>query len=100
MAFYTQNKNQIILTVRVSPNARRSGFDGLWDDTAVRVALFAPPVDGKANEALIDFLADFFDLRKSAIKILSGHTARLKRLSLTFPDDDSATTATEKLKSL
>ena len=99
MAFYTQNKNELILTVRVSPNARRSGFDGLWNE-AVKVALFAPPVDGKANEALVDFLADFFDVRKSAIKILSGHTSRMKRVSLSFPTEPTALTALQKLKDI
>ncbi|MBR6411559.1 MAG: YggU family protein [Alphaproteobacteria bacterium] len=99
MAFYSQNKNQLILTVRVSPNARRSGFDGLWDE-ALKVALFAPPVDGKANEALIKFLSDFFAVRKSAIEILSGTTSRMKRVSLAFQTESDATRAAEKLKDI
>ena len=99
MAFYTQNKNELILTVRVSPNARRSGFDGLFND-ALRVALHAPPVDGKANDALIDFLSDFFDIRKSAVKILSGATNRMKRLSLTFPTESAAQKGAQKVKEL
>jgi len=94
-----QNKNQVILTVRVSPNARRSGFNGVFNN-AVRIALCAPPVDGKANESLIDFLSDYFDIRKSAINILSGETNRMKRLSLTFSTELAATQAIEKLKTL
>jgi len=100
MAFYSQNKNQIILTVRVSPNARRSGFDGLWNAEAIRVALFAPPVDGKANEALIDFLSDYFGIRKSAIEILTGTTARLKRVALSFATESATLTAIERLRKL
>ena len=99
MAFYTQKQNQLILAVRVSPNARRSGFDGLWNE-AVKVALFAPPVDGKANKALIDFLSDFFDLRPGAIDILSGATSRLKRVSLTFPTEEATQSALQKLKGI
>ena len=99
MAFYSQNKSELILTVRVSPNARRSGFDGLWNE-AVKVALFAPPVDGKANEALIDFLADFFNLRKSAIKILSGTTSRMKRVLLSFPTESAVSEGLNKLKNI
>ena len=95
----SQNKNQVILTVRVSPNARRSGFDGLFNN-ALRVALQAPPVDGKANEALIEFLSDFFDVRKSAITILSGETSRMKRISLLFSSESSAQTALKKTKDL
>ena len=99
MAFYTQNKNELILTVRVLPNARRSGFDGLFND-ALRVALHAPPVDGKANDALIDFLSDFFDIRKSAIEILSGATNRMKKISLSFSTESAARSAAEKLKDI
>jgi len=95
----SQNKNQVILTVRVSPNARRSGFDGLFNN-ALRVALQAPPVDGKANEALIKFLSDFFEIRKSAITILSGETSRMKRVSLLFSSESSAQTALGKIKEL
>ena len=94
-----QNKNQLILTVRVSPNARRSGFDGLFNN-ALRVALQAPPVDGKANAALIEFLSDFFDLRKSAITLLSGETSRMKRVSLSFPTEAAVQKATQKLKNI
>ena len=100
MTFVQQNKNQLILTVRVSPNARRSNFDGLWNNTHLKIALFAPPVDGKANEALIDFLADFFHLRKSAVHLLSGHTSRIKRLSLSFSSKTNADTALSFLNNL
>ena len=100
MPFVQQNKNQLTLTVRVSPNARRSNFDGLWNNTHLKIALSAPPVDGKANEALIDFLADFFHLRKSAIQFLSGDTSRIKRLSLTFSTESDALAALLKLKDI
>ena len=99
MPFYSQDKNKLILTVRVSPNARRSGFDGLWNE-AIKVALFAPPVDGKANEALIQFLSDYFNLRKSAITILSGAAARMKRVSLTFQSEADTAAAIDKITHL
>ena len=98
MPVVQQNNNLLILTVRVLPNARRSSFDGLWNGTHLKIALSAPPVDGKANEALIDFCADYFHLRKSAITLLSGHTGRIKRLSLTFPTANDAQTAFSQLQ--
>ena len=98
MPFIEQTNCQLILTVRVLPNARRSNFDGLWNGTHLKIALSAPPVDGKANEALIDFLSDFFHLRKSAISLLSGQTGRIKRLSLSFPTESDAQSATAKIK--
>lgn len=65
------------VTVRVSPNASRSeivsrGRDG-W-----KVRLSAPPVDGKANEALIRLFADEFDCAPSEVRIVRGQTGKVK----------------------
>lgn len=65
------------LTLRVSPNASKSevvsrGRDG-W-----KVRLAAPPVDGKANDALIRLLADEFDCAPSEIQIMRGQTGKVK----------------------
>ena len=89
-SYVTQQGNRLILSVRVSPNAKRSGIEGVWNGTHLKIALSAPPVDGKANEALIDFLADLCGIRKSAIALLSGQTGRLKRVSLTFQTEADA----------
>ena len=89
-SYVTQQGNRLILSVRVSPNAKRSGIEGVWNGTHLKIALSAPPVDGKANEALIDFLADLCGIRKSAITLLSGQTGRLKRVSLTFQTEADA----------
>ena len=97
---FQQNQTKIILTVRVNPNARRSGFEGLWNQTHLKIALTAPPVDGKANEALSEFLSDFFDLRKSAITLVSGQTGRIKKLELSFPSQTACDKALQKLKDI
>ncbi|MDY6407344.1 MAG: DUF167 domain-containing protein [Pseudomonadota bacterium] len=96
---FVQQKETIILTVRVSPNARRSGFNGVFND-ALRISLLAPPVDGQANKALVEFLSDFFSLRKSAIDIVSGQTGRIKTIRLLFPSESACNKASEKLKPL
>ena len=97
---FQQNKTKLTLAVRVNPNARRSGFEGLWNQTHLKVALTAPPVDGKANEALIEFLSDFFALRKSAIAILSGQTGRIKKIELSFLSEKECENAVQKLKDI
>ncbi|MBR5130140.1 MAG: YggU family protein [Alphaproteobacteria bacterium] len=71
-----------LIKIRVSPNAKRNGFEGVWNDTHLKLALRAPAVDGKANEAVIDFLSDFFHIKKSQIEIVSGQTNRCKTLRL------------------
>lgn len=73
------------LAVRVLPNARRTGIAGVWNGAAVKIALSAPAVDGKANEALTAFLAEALDVRKSAITLLFGQTGRDKRLFIQGP---------------
>ena len=97
---FSQQNNKLFLTVRVSPNAKRSGFEGLWNKTHIKIALTAPPVDGKANEFLIQFLSDYFNLRKSAISILSGQTGRIKKVSLSFLSDKDIDQAVKKLQNI
>jgi uncharacterized protein (TIGR00251 family) len=70
------------ITIRVHPGARRNAVTGIHDE-AVKIALTAPPVDGKANEALIAFLADTLRLPRARIAIVSGLISRTKLLRIT-----------------
>lgn len=63
--------------VKVQPRAHRNAITGAVGD-ALKLALTAPPVEGKANKAVIDFFADFFDIPCSSVTITSGQTRRLK----------------------
>ena len=76
----------VLLAVRITPRGGRNAIDGVGTDGAgraeLRIRLAAPPVDGAANAALIDFLAATLRLRKRDITILSGETGRSKRLLL------------------
>jgi len=69
------------LAVSVSPNARRTAADGLHDG-ALRVRLAAPPVDGKANELLVAWLAGELGLPRRAVTLVRGQAARRKWLAL------------------
>jgi uncharacterized protein (TIGR00251 family) len=71
----------MILSVRVIPRSPRSKIDGRRGD-ALLVRLAAPPVDGAANEALIDLLSREFQIPKRQVAILSGTTSRDKRVEL------------------
>ncbi len=82
MAFYTLNERTLILNVRACPGAKREGFEGLWNNTHVKIALRARAVDGKANDALIDFLAETFKVKKNDIILMLGKTARLKTFKI------------------
>jgi len=51
-------------------------------DGRLKIALAAPPVDGEANAALIEFLSDALDVRKADVELLDGDTNRRKRLAI------------------
>lgn len=71
----------ITLTLHIQPGAKKTEFAGLHGD-ALKIRLAAPPVDGKANEALIRFVAETLTLPKSAVNLKSGHTSRRKVLEI------------------
>jgi uncharacterized protein (TIGR00251 family) len=72
---------EALITVRVTPRASRDEITG-WQDGALRVRLRAPPVEGRANEALRRLLAERLGVALSAVTIVSGETARAKRVRI------------------
>jgi len=80
------------LTVRIHPGARKNAIHGLHDG-ALKISLTTPPVDGRANEALIAFLSDRLRIPKARITLLTGQTSRSKTLriaTLTAPEVEAA----------
>ena len=82
MGWLQETKDGVTLTVKAVPRAAKSEIAGV-DDDWLRVRVKAPPVDGKANEALVKFFAGFFGVPKGAVALVSGDTARLKRVRIT-----------------
>ncbi len=69
------------IEVRVKPNAKIEALEEQPDGTWL-ARIKAPPVDGRANEALIALVAKHFDVRKAQVSIRTGASARLKRLEI------------------
>jgi len=63
--------------VRVQPRARKNAITGELGD-ALKLALTAPPLEGKANEACIEFFANLLEVPRSSVTIASGKTSRRK----------------------
>jgi uncharacterized protein (TIGR00251 family) len=76
-----ETSDGILLTIRVIPRAKRSEIAGLRGE-ALLVRLAAPPVDGAANAALIDALADVLHLPRTQLAIAAGERSRLKTVSV------------------
>lgn len=72
----------VTFAVKVQPRARKNAVTGNVGD-ALKLALTAPPIEGRANQAAIEVLADFFDIPRSSITIASGETSRLKIVRIT-----------------
>ena len=70
------------LAVRVTPGARRDELLGFLDDGTLRVKIASPPVEGRANEALLSFLSRLLGIPRSAIAVRSGAGSRIKVLDI------------------
>lgn len=70
-----------LLKLHVQPGASKTEVAGLHGD-ALKVRVQAPPVDGKANQALVGFLAEIFQIPKKQVHLLSGETGRQKSFLL------------------
>lgn len=75
-----ENETGLQIKVKVIPRAKTSEISGVMDDGSLKVRLAAPPVDGKANRALIKLLAKTLRVPASHISIISGERGRIKRI--------------------
>jgi len=67
----------VTFAVKVHPRARKNAITGIIGD-ALKLALTAPPVEGRANQAVIEFFAELFEIPRSSVTIASGETSRNK----------------------
>lgn len=73
--------NGITLAVRAQPGAKKTAITGLYGEGAtaqLKIAVHAPPLEGRANAALLAFLAETFGVPKNAVEIITGELSRSK----------------------
>ena len=88
-----QTRDGITLAVRAQPGAKKTVIAGAYGEgpgAELKVAVHAPPVEGRANAALIAFLAETFDLPRAAVELLSGELSRSKVFLLRGLDQAAA----------
>ena len=76
-----ETRDGVTLAVRAQPGAKKTAITGVHGESAaaqLKIAVQAPPVEGRANEALIAFLGATFGLPKSAVELMSGDLSRSK----------------------
>ena len=76
----TLKEDKIIIDVKVVPNSSKNSVSTEGDFLKIKIT--APPVDNKANKALIDYLSKLLKISKSSITLLSGETSKHKRFEL------------------
>ena len=80
-----ETKDGVTLAVRAQPGAKRTAIVGVYgegDAAQLKIAVHAPPLEGRANEALIEFLADLLSIPRSKIALVSGQLSRSKVFAL------------------
>ncbi len=78
----TDTPDGCTLQLRVHPGARRNAITGIHDG-ALKLSLTTPPTDGRANDALIAFLAERLRLPRARLALVSGLTSRSKTIRIT-----------------
>jgi uncharacterized protein len=75
---------KVVLELHVQPGAKRTEFAGKHGER-IKLRLAAPAQEGRANEALVEFLADYYRVPKKSVTILSGLRSRAKRVAIEKP---------------
>ena len=78
-----KSKGLMKLFIKIIPNASKDQIIKI-DESNLKIKTTKPPEDGKANEAVIEILANYFKVKKNQIKIISGITSQKKIIQINF----------------
>ena len=76
-----RTSGSVTIAVRIQPRASKNSISRM-EEGSLKIRLTAPPVDGAANDALVNYLSKALGVSKSSIEIVSGHTSREKRIRI------------------
>jgi uncharacterized protein (TIGR00251 family) len=99
MKFIQERSENIVITVLVQPRSSKNMIAGIHGD-AVKIKLTAPPIDNAANRMCIEFLSKCLSLPKSYFEIISGKSARKKKIRIRCQDDASAQAIIDMIRQL
>lgn len=75
---YKRTKNGITIEVKVEPRSSQKGIAGVMDNNVLKVKLTSPPVEGAANEQLIEVLAEELKVKRSQVRVIRGQSSKRK----------------------
>ena len=79
---FQNGRSGAAIAVRVIPRSKKNEIAQILGDGTIKIKLTAPPVQGKANEALVKFLAEILDVKQSQIEIIAGEKGRNKLVTV------------------
>lgn len=91
---FKRDGDATVIALHIQPGAKRSATCGMFGDS-VKIAVQAPPVDGKANSALREFLAEQLKIPTSRVTLVSGASGRDKKVRVAGITPEQAVTALE-----
>lgn len=80
--WYRQENDTLIVNIYVQPGAKRTEIVGFYGD-ALKIRLASPPIDGRANDALLNFVAQLFDVPRRQVELIRGDKSRHKKVAIT-----------------
>jgi uncharacterized protein len=75
---FKKTKNGITIEIKVEPRSSQKGISGVMDNNVLKVKLTSPPVEGAANEQLVEIMAEELKVKKSQVKVIRGHASKIK----------------------
>lgn len=96
MSWIRGDGDAVVLTLHIQPGAKKTEIVGRHGE-ALKIRLAAPPVDGKANAALIAFIAAKVGAGRTAVELLSGETSRAKRVRIAGMTETAVRAALQQL---
>ena len=76
-----ETREGVTLAVRAQPGAKKTAITGVYGDGAdarLKIAVHAPPLEGRANQAIISFLSELFSVPRAHVELMSGELSRSK----------------------
>lgn len=93
-----ETKDGQVLTLRISPNASKNEI--IKTPEGIKIKITAQPIDGKANKALVEFLAKQFKIPKSYFEIIRGETSKDKSILINNIDTEKVNQINEMLNNI
>lgn len=75
---YTKTRNGVTIEVKVEPRSSQKGIAGVMDNNVLKVKLTSPPVEGAANEQLIELIAEELKVKRAQVTVIRGRSSKRK----------------------